>query len=258
MLRSETAAEPDRRAAALAGLKAYQQADRGPPRPLAPAVAQAGRASLRELGNGRGRPIVMVPSLINPPTVLDLSPGNSLAEWLSGQGFRPLLVDWGSPGPDERDLSIAGHVEHLLLPLIDALAEPPLLLGYCIGGTMALAAAALRPLAGLVLLAAPWRFAGFPQSARDALTDLGAKADPLAEELGVYPVEILQTAFWRLDPARTVGKFERFGRLHPESEAARGFVRLEDWANDGPPLTLVAGRELIDAFFTSDLPGRGD
>jgi polyhydroxyalkanoate synthase len=71
-------------------------------------------------------------------------------------------------------------------------------------------------------------------------------------------MEILQTSFWRLDPARTISKFEEFGRLAADSDAARGFVALEDWANDGPPLSLGAGRELLRDFFGADLPGQGN
>jgi len=258
LLRNETAASPERRAAALAGLRAYQSAKRHPATEPMPVVASAGRSVLRDYG-GDGPPVIFVPSLINPPTVLDLAPGNSLLRWLAGQGARPLLVDWGTPAPDERDLSIAGHVETLLLPLIDALGEPAVLAGYCIGGTMALAAAARAPRRPrrLALIAAPWRFGGFPQQARDDLAALWDDAAPVAERLGLLPMEVLQAAFWRLDPARTVTKFEQFGKLDADDPAARAFVALEDWANDGPPLTRAAARELLEGLFRDDLSGRG-
>ena len=68
LLRSETAASPERRAAALAGLKAYQEAERPADRVPRPAIATAGRAALRDYGGG-GPPVVFVPSLINPPFI---------------------------------------------------------------------------------------------------------------------------------------------------------------------------------------------
>jgi polyhydroxyalkanoate synthase len=258
LLRSETAESPQRMQAALAGLRAYQQAPR-PPRPAAmPIVATAGRAVLRDYG-GAGPPVLFVPSLINPPHVLDLAEGNSLLRWLSGQGVRPLLVDWGSPVAEDRDMSIAGHVEQLLLPLIDAVATPVVLAGYCLGGTMALAAAALRPDAvrGTALLAAPWRFAGFPEDARAGMAAIWRQTGAAADAIGMLPMEVLQASFWQLEPARTVAKFERFALLDPSDPAARAFVILEDWANDGPPLTLAAARELLVDFFGADVPGRG-
>lgn len=254
MLRSETAAEPARTAAALAGLAAYQQAPRpAPPAPM-PALATAGRASLRYYG-GRGRMVVFVPSLINPPAILDLGEA-SLVRWMAQQGFRVALIDWGSPGAADRDMDMTGHVESLLLRLIEQLDEPPVLVGYCLGGTMALAAAGATPVAGLATIAAPWHFAGYGDAA-PAMLDLWHAAAPTAEALGVLPMEALQAGFWRLDPARTVAKYESFGRLDPDGAAARAFVRLEDWANAGEPLPLAAARDLFEGFVAADRPGTG-
>jgi polyhydroxyalkanoate synthase len=254
-LRSETAAFPARRAAALAGLRAYQEAKRPEPRAPKPVFATAGRAVLRDYG-GSGRPVVFVPSLINPPLVLDLARGNSLLRWLARQGVRPLLIDWGVPTPKDRAQDIGDHVEQLLLPLLAALDRPPVLAGYCLGGTMALAAAALTPVAGLVSIAAPWRFSGYADSL-DRISALWDQGHETCEKLGLVPMELLQSGFWQLDPARTVAKFERFARLARGSAEARAFIALEDWANGGAPLTFAAGRQLFDDFLVADLPGRG-
>jgi polyhydroxyalkanoate synthase len=70
-------------------------------------------------------------------------------------------------------------------------------------------------------------------------------------------MEVLQAAFWSLDPGRTVGKFADFGHLDPASAEARRFVELEDWANEGEPLPFPAARELIEDLFGRDLPGAG-
>lgn len=254
MLRSETAANPERMAAALAGLDAYQRAARPPlPAPM-PALATAGRASLRYYG-GRGRMVVFVPSLINPPAILDLAEA-SLVRWMARQGFRVALIDWGVTSAADRDTDMTGHIESLLIPLIEQLDEPPVLVGYCLGGTMALAAACTTAVAGLALIAAPWRFVGYGTAAA-AMLEMWSAAQPTCEALGVLPMEVLQAGFWRLDPARTVSKYEAFGRLHPDSEQAKSFVRLEDWANAGEPLPLAAARDLFERFIAHDLPGRG-
>ncbi|RJF85549.1 alpha/beta fold hydrolase [Sphingomonas cavernae] len=256
LLHSETAASPERMTMALAGLRAYQDAARqARPAPM-PVLASAGRACLRDYG-GDGRPVIFVPSLINPPFILDLTETNSMLRWMRNQGVRPLLLDWGEPLDEERDLDIAGHIERFLLPLIDAVGERPALAGYCLGGTMAIAAAALRPVTGLALIAAPWNFNGFPSAARADMLALWATARPGCEAIGYLPMEVLQTAFWRLDPARTIAKYEAFAALDSASDAAGNFVALEDWANGGAPLTFGAGREAFEAFFGSDTPGQG-
>jgi polyhydroxyalkanoate synthase len=70
-------------------------------------------------------------------------------------------------------------------------------------------------------------------------------------------MEILQSAFWSLDPARTVAKFEAFAAMAQGSAEARAFVALEDWANDGPPLPHAAALELFEDMFGRDVTGRG-
>ncbi|TPG38631.1 alpha/beta fold hydrolase [Sphingomonas koreensis] len=255
MLRSETGDAPDRRAKALAGLAAYQHADRGEARVLPAALQCRGRVTLRDYG-GHGRPVVFVPSLINPPFILDLAEDRSLLRWLAGEDFRPLLVDWGTPTPVDRDLDITDHVEQLLLPLLATLDQPPVLIGYCLGGTMALAAASAMPVAGLGLLAAPWHFGGFGVGARREIASLWASAKPACETMGLVPMEVLQSGFWKLDPGRTIAKYESYADLDPDSAAARTFVTLEDWANAGAPLTYAAGAQLFD-FFEQDMTGRG-
>lgn len=256
MLRSETAQDPARLAGALAGLRAYQAAARLAPPPRPPVVAAAGRARLLDYG-GAGRPVVVVPSLINGARVLDLLPGRSLLRWLAGQGVRPLLVDWGQPSDEECGLSISGHVEALLLPLLRSMPDDFALAGYCLGGTMALAAAAIRPPAALALIASPWHFSAYPDAARDGLADLWRRARPAADAMGLLPLEVLQAAFWQLDPRRTIDKFVAFGAARRSPEATGLFVALEDWANDGPPLTLAAGEDLVERLFGADLTGRG-
>ena len=239
--------------AALDGLRKYQEAERpAPPVPM-PALAESHGATLRDYG-GVGRPVLFVPSLINPPNVLDMG-DRSLLRWLAGRGHRVLLLDWGWPGPDRRSMSVAGHVEQILLPLMSGLAEPVDLIGYCLGGTMALAAAQIGPARRVATIAAPWYFNGFPDESRAELGKLWAGARPVVERLGVLPMEVLQCAFWNLDPARTVAKFEAFATL--EGAAERTFVMLEDWANDGPPLSEAAAREMFEGLFRDDLTGSG-
>lgn len=259
MLREQTAASPDRRAAALAGLRAYQAFPRGRPAKPAPARFRKGTARLRDYGakGDTGRAVIFVPSLINPPHILDLAPDISLLRWLAQQGHRPFLLDWGTPSPKARDMDVTAHVERVLLALIAKFAEPPVLVGYCLGGTMALAAACLTPVAGLALIASPSTFAGFGSAARGEIAALWATAQPMCEALGLVPMEVLQSGFWRLDPARTIGKYEAFAALDPASPAARRFVAMEDWANAGAPLPYATGRQLFEDFVGADTTGTG-
>jgi polyhydroxyalkanoate synthase len=240
---------------ALAGLEAYENAPRPPGRSEIPAVARVGGASLRDHG-GDGAPIVLIPSLINPPHVLDLDEQVSLAGALAAGGRQVLLVDWGT-AVERSALDISGHIESLLLPLLDAIGEPAAIVGYCLGGTMAIAAAQLAPVRRVATLAAPWHFARYPDDSRAALGQLWERSEAASTGLGALPMEVLQAGFWSLDPERTVRKFAEFAALDPESSQARRFITLEDWANEGEPLPLPAARELFESLYRDDSPGSG-
>ncbi|WP_448658565.1 alpha/beta fold hydrolase [Sphingomonas sp. CJ99] len=259
MLHHYCAATPDRLAAALAGLAAYQRAARPNGDGQGAIFAQHGRARLTGHGDPGhpAPPVLLVPSLINPPSILDLTPTTSLARHLARDGRQVLLLDWGTPDAGEAGLTLAGHVETSLLPLMDGLGRPPVLVGYCLGGTLALAAAMLRPVAGVATIAAPWHFAGYGARGRADIASGWQGSRDACAALGLVPMEVLQAGFWRIDPERTIDKYARFATLDPDSDAARQFVVLEDWANAGAPLTFAAGAGLFDDLIGADVTGRG-
>jgi polyhydroxyalkanoate synthase len=254
-----TAGDPAALRRALAGLRRYQSAPRSPPRPLRPVVAQSGHVTLRDYGaalhNDRSMApaIIVVPSLINPPTVLDLAEGNSLLQALAGAGIRPLLVDWGATDPRGLEAMVAER----LVPLLRQWEAPVALAGYCLGGTLAMAAAALLPaqVTRLALLAAPWHFSAYG-AARHGLADWWRDAEPLAVALGSVPMDLLQPAFWSLDPAGLATKYGRFAEM-PDGPEATAFTTLEDWSNTGQPLSLAAARGLAETLFRDDATGNG-
>lgn len=240
----------------LAALAAYQKSGWRRDLPEMPVIASSGSAVLRDYG-GSGRPAVFVPSLINTANVLDLTAERSLLRYLAGRGVRPLLVDWRSPGAAEADLSVGGYVTQRLQPLLGAVGEPLDLVGYCLGGTMALAAASHPLVRRVATIAAPWDFAGYPAARRQDLLSHWRSLAPSLIALGGMPMDLIQPAFWSLDPAGAVAKYERFGRLDPASEEARLFVAVEDWANTGPALTIPAARECFEDFFGANVPIEG-
>src|SRR4029079_16816643 len=122
---------------------------------------------------------------------------------------------------------------------------------------MAIAAANLTGCKRLITLAAPWNFSRYPEDSRQALQDMWRHSQATANQLGALRREVLQAAFWSLDPERTVRKFAEFGRLDPASDEARRFVELEERANEGEALPFPAAKELIEEMFGEDRPGSG-
>jgi polyhydroxyalkanoate synthase len=218
-----------------------------------------------------GPPVLVVPSLINRAYVLDLAPDASLLRWLAAEGLRPLLLDWGSPGPAERGFDLDRYGAHRLLPALAVAREiaggPVPVLGYCMGGTLAVGLAARRPgeVAALATLGAPWDFASGPGFAGELRTMIRAGdparaealLDTMGEAFGMVPVSFFQMLFALINPLQAALKFQKLARLDPESRAARRFVALEDWLADGVPMPAAAAKELLVGWQIRDEPARG-
>ena len=234
--------------------------------PEPPTLWRAGTTRLLDYGAAGARgalPVLVVPSLINRGYILDLSADRSLLRWLAGRGLRPLLVDWDRPGPEERGFSLTDYIAGRLEGALDAvLAETgarPAVIGYCMGGLLALALALRRrdDVSGLALLATPWDFhagAG-PQGALAAAALPGLA--PLMAARGELPVDIIQGLFAGLDTQLVLRKFLAFARLDPASSKAAAFVALEDWLNDGVALSAQVARECLGGWYGENRPARG-
>ncbi|ALR22623.1 poly-beta-hydroxybutyrate polymerase [Sphingobium baderi] len=244
---------------AFQGLRKYQSAERSTPPSAAPVVAASGNARLLHYGTASGRPpVVFVPSLINPPTVLDLSESRSMLRHMAAQGHDAYLVDWGTPAAGDSMLGLDSHVAERLVPMLASLPLPPILVGYCLGGSLVLGAAMLHPVRAVATIAAPWHFDGFPAADLDLIIGLWNGAKTTCERLGYVPMEVLQSGFWALDPARTIRKFAAFADITAGTDDERAFLSVEDWANGGAPLTFAAGRDLFETFYEGNMSGLGN
>jgi poly(3-hydroxyalkanoate) synthetase len=215
----------------------------------APVIWRKGTTLLRDYApDSLGAPVVLViPSLINHFTILDLQPEHSFVRTLALHGFRPLVVDWGEPSEAEKDFALGDYVTKRLFPVLELAAEerPAYVAGYCMGGIFALALAALRPdlTRSLMLLATPWDFhAGYEAMGQDGWT-LEERLKPWLTGVDFVPVEVVQSIFTAFQPLHAFSKFSAFAGLSQSSAEASRFVLTEDWLNDGVGLTLPAARE---------------
>ncbi|MDR3538622.1 MAG: alpha/beta fold hydrolase [Acetobacteraceae bacterium] len=210
-----------------------------------------------------GPAVLFVPSLVNRAYILDLSPEHSMLRWLAAHGLRPLLLDWGWPGPEERRFTltdyVAGRLERAMSEAARLTGEPVVVAGYCMGGTLAVAAAQRRPdlTRALALLAAPW---DFHAEARDQAQQ-AARWLPLLEPAMAFnetlPIDLLQVLFAALDPWSVAQKYRAFSRLDPAGARAELFVALEDWLNDGVPLAAPVARTCLREWYGENAPACG-
>jgi polyhydroxyalkanoate synthase subunit PhaC len=254
----------NRAASYLTGLETYRRHPFRRHRAASPVLWREGTTRLLDYGSGATGPVVLVvPSLINRYYVLDLLLERSFLRHLASRGLRPIVVDWGAPGSNERDFDLTDYVvERLETAFTTALgvaAAPIGVIGYCMGGLLALALALRRQdqVGCLALLATPWDFhaerAGQVQMLARAAEYLAVICGPRVD----VPVDVIQSLFFLLDPFTAERKFTQFAALDPEGEEARAFVALEDWLNDGVPLAAGVARDCAHFWYGENRPVRG-
>ena len=119
------------------------------------------------VGRRRSVPVLLTYGFVLKPYVLDLIPGNSLVEYLVGEGFDVYMLDLGISDAEDAGLSL----EDLVLDYVHGAVQKVLetsgadeisLFGQSQGGTLCAMYASLfpnGPLKNLVLLSAPTEFA---------------------------------------------------------------------------------------------------
>jgi polyhydroxyalkanoate synthase len=124
-------------------------------------------------------PVLLVPPLAAPAICFDLRRGCSLAEHFLQGGRDTYLVDYGAIEFADRDLGLEHWFEEVIPEAVravsaDAGGRPVQLVGWCLGGIMAMLAAAghtslkgegpnpTLPIASIALVASPFDFSKVP------------------------------------------------------------------------------------------------
>jgi polyhydroxyalkanoate synthase len=192
---------------------------------------------------------VLVCSLINRPYVLDLIPGRSVVERLRAAGREVWLLDWGQPGPEDVGAGLHRYALDRLPRAIELVRKEsggraPHLLGYCMGGTLALLALGARRIevASLIAMATPVKLDD------GGLLSLWCRAPNFdAEEVvriyGNVPPHLLQPAFKMLDPVGLATKLYHLEDKLDDDEFVRFFLAMETWIEDS---LAFPGRAFVD------------
>lgn len=247
------------------GMAAYRASTVRPDAPQRRTVWQQGQTRILACG-GRGRPLLLVPSLVNRSYILDLEKGWSFAGYMATQGFSVYLLDWGEPDDTERLFDINDYIGQRLVDACLFIAQKtrakPALLGYCMGGTLVAAMLAAYPdvqkkMSAALFVATPWDF-----HAGDALLAMRVAAFftyamPFMAAKGVLTNDLLQALFMTVDPLQGLRKFTNFAGLDPASVQARRFVIVEDWLNDGVDLAAPAARTCLCDWHVTNTPATG-
>ena len=214
--------------------------------------------------DSRRQPVLLVPSLVNTCDILNLCPERSLTQWLADRGHQTYLLDWGETSQYPQDKNIEGIVRGRLCAAIENIADqtggPVTIVGYCMGGTLSMAAASVLPekIGRIVLMAAPWDFHTRNQVLSERVRTWSPLVTGIIEERGYLPAEWTQALFATLDPSGSAKKFARFARMEPDSGKAKLFVAVEDWLNDGVNLAAEIATHCLQQWFARNAPQKGE
>ncbi len=220
----------------------------------------------RAAGVAYRKPVLLVPSLINRHYVLDLMPGKSFAEWLVARGHDVYVIDWGTPGKEDRYVTFDEICDGYLGRAIRQVSkrtrgEQVHVLGYCLGGTLSTIHVAAHPehVASLVDIAAPVAFG----DADGGLLERWTKnpkfdLDAILNAYGNVPWQLMQTAFEMLRPTLKLAKNVYMIDRAWDDEFLDGFFALEAWGNDNVSFPGLAFKKYIEELYQKNALIRGE
>lgn len=237
-----------------------------------PAIWSSGSARLLDYGKSTNAPTVLVvPSLINRPYILDIDEDISFLRNLATKGLRPVLLDWGDGMHEDTPQTIDETMSEILRPAFEYLehetSRRPSLLGYCMGGTLATGLATYlgERVERLTLIGAPWDFSeisGVSNALKTHALSVGtdkirAGLQACGYHFGAIPATAFQQLFALLSPMQVVQKFSSFDALPQTSPEALKFVAVEDWLADGVSVKAPTAETILMDWYIENHTGRG-
>jgi len=205
----------------------------------------------------RRTPVFLCLPLINRAYILDLRPGASFVEYLLGEGHDVFLLDWGTWGPEDRGIDITGLVTRYIPRALREAARdagaPVTLLGYCIGGALAVCYLALHPqdpVKNLVLFTAPIDFADAGKFGK--WTTRGVfPIEQMRDTFDTVPGELVGLGANLLNPVSSyLGTYLQLSeRMREPGFDPRAWQSMYRWVNEGTPFPSAAYYQWITEFY---------
>jgi polyhydroxyalkanoate synthase len=210
-------------------------------------------------GSRHRLPLLLVFAIMNRPHILDLRPGHSFVEFMVGQGFDVYLLDWGSPGIEDKDLKFDDYALEYLPRAIRKMkavsgSQVFSMLGWCIGAILTTLYAALRPddgLRNLLLLTAPLDF-----SKRDNVTfarwtdEKYFDLEKILAAFGNMPGEMIDYGAKALKPIDNyITNYCKLWDNLDNPRVVEAWHAMNTWVTDNIPMAGAAYRQLIVEFY---------
>jgi polyhydroxyalkanoate synthase len=200
-------------------------------------------------------PLLLVMSLVSKPYILDLTPGQSLVEFLVKRGFDVYMIDWGIPRPEDRRLRLEDYVLDFIPECIEKVLEDSgedevSIVGYCMGGQLSVMYSALHadgPLKNLAVFTTPVNAEGMALM-RQWTDRRYFDVDRVVDTLGNVPPELLFASFDMLRPVSQVtGRLRLWDNMWND-EFTKSFRVFDRWASDQIPFPGECFRQFTKDF----------
>jgi polyhydroxyalkanoate synthase len=214
-------------------------------------VWQEGKAQLRHYRSADGPrlapPVIALGGLVGRAYIFDLCTGNSVVERLVGHGFDTYVLDWGAPDGEDAANTLETYLRGYLRRAIRAAlresgAREVSLLGYCMGGTMALHALAAQPalpVRNLVTMATPVDFRSLSPLV-DALAEGRLDPESVLDDDGNVPPDLIYTFFRIKKPTADLVQYANLWQNLWNDEYVEGYQALGRCFRDQVPLPGAA------------------
>lgn len=208
-------------------------------------------------------PVVLVPPLGVFAWIFDLMAERSMAKYFLAHGFDVYLIDWGVPRESDQDISLEHYVIDWFPKAMRAIrehsgSEQQSLLGYCMGGLLALlylASSRDDKVANLVTIASPvdmhkmgfvggvYRAVSKPIWAIGKVT--GLRIDRMQRNLFHVPGKRLSFMFKMTNPIGTVSSYLELVRNLADDEYVSRYMTMNEWFTNMPDYPGATVQQLI-------------
>jgi polyhydroxyalkanoate synthase subunit PhaC len=214
-------------------------------------------------------PLLLVFALMNRPYILDLRPGHSFVEFMVKQGYDVYLLDWGFPGPEDKNLKFDDYTLDYMPRAIRKMkavsgSQEFSMLGWCIGAILTTVYSALRGsqegLRNLILLTAPLDFSNkqgitFAKWVDERFFDV----DKVLAATGNMPGEMIDYGARALKPVDNyVLNYLKLWDNIDNPAVVDAWKAMNTWVTDNVPLAGGAFRQLIVDLYRNDRLMRGE
>jgi polyhydroxyalkanoate synthase len=207
-------------------------------------------------------PLLLVFAIMNRPHILDLRPGHSFVEFMVGHGFDVYLLDWGSPGIEDRNLKLDDYAMEYLPRAIRKMkavagTEVFSMLGWCIGAILTTIYAAMRAddgLRNLLLLTAPLDFSDRTHLTFARWTDEKYfDVEKVLDAFGNMPGEMIDYGAKALKPVDNyITNYCKLWDNLDNPRAVEAWHAMNTWVTDNIPMAGAAYRQLIVELYRNN------